>query len=78
MNTYKVTWIGTETGEKVQAEDPWKAWEIFHARHPNFRDQDDEGPSYYVTIEDEFGNPLLEAGEDKAGRPYVHKHPDSV
>lgn len=73
---YRVTWVGSDEGERVEASTPYKAWDMFYKRHPNFRD--DEG-DYYVNIEDEFGEPLLEAGVDKmTGDTFCLPHPDNV
>lgn len=72
---YKVTWVGYDEGERIEASNPYEAWEIFYKRHPNFRDAEGD---YYVNVVDEFGEPLLEAGINKeTGKVFCTPHPDA-
>ena len=87
---YHITWIPVPTGEGratkpipsnpsgttvVEASNPREAFRKFVSMYPNYIDA--EG-SKYVNVEDEFGEPLLEAGVDgETGQTFILKHPDA-
>ena len=75
MNKYLVTWVGMASPVGVHAPDPRTAWEMFRKAHPDFTDSEGD---YYVNIEDEFGEPLLEAGYNKTKQHwFCLPHPDA-
>ncbi len=87
---YHITWIPEPTGEgratkpipsnpsgvmAVEASNPREAFRKFVSMYPNY--VDGEGDKY-VNVEDEFGEPLLEAGVvTSTGQTFINKHPDA-